>query len=172
MITNSYLRMMSRYNRWQNASLYASAMQLSDADRNIERGGFWQSIHGTLSHIFWGDRIWLSRFNKAEAPNVPLKESASFVDDWIDLVGMRSALDDVIVNWCDEFESGPVAGNLKWFSGSVGREFEAPIAVLLPHFFNHQTHHRGQVHAMITAAGGVATDTDLFLMPRELWPSP
>jgi uncharacterized damage-inducible protein DinB len=65
-----------------------------------------------------------------------------------------------------------VEGNLKWFSGSVGREVEAPLAVLLPHIFNHQIHHRGQAHAMVTAAGGVTADTDLFLMPREFWPSP
>ena len=171
MITNSYLRMFSRYNRWQNTELFGAAAKLAEEDRKKDRGAFWQSIHGTLSHIYWGDRIWFSRFNVAEAPSVPQKQSASFVDDWSELVGKRSALDDVIVEWCDAFDSGPVVGQLKWFSGSVGREVEAPLGMVLPHIFNHQTHHRGQAHAMITAAGGVTSDTDLFIMPRELWPS-
>ena len=35
---------------------------------------------------------------------------------------------------------------------------------LLMHFFNHQTHHRGQAHTMITAAKEKTGDTDLFLL--------
>lgn len=169
MITNSYLGMMSRYNRWQNKSLFGAAAQLHDDARKQDRGGFWRSIHGTLSHLYWADRIWFSRFGLVEAPAVPLKESASFVADWVELSDRRTALDDVIVGWCDSYRSGPISGELKWFSGALGREVEAPLAVVLPHIFNHQTHHRGQAHAMITAAGSVTMDTDLFLMPRELW---
>ena len=171
MITNDYLRMLSRYNRWQNAELFGAAAKLTYADRRKDRGAFWQSIHGTFSHIYWGDRIWFSRFNVCEAPSVPQKHSASYVDDWSELTSMRFALDDVIVEWCDAYETGPISGQLKWFSGTIGREVEFPLAGVLPHIFNHQTHHRGQAHAMITAAGGVTSDTDMFIMPREHWPA-
>lgn len=170
MITNDYLRMMARYNRWQNGALFGAADRLSDAGRREDRGAFWQSIHGTLSHIYWGDRMWFSRFKLCDAPGVAQKQSAAFVEDWADLTRQRGELDDRIAEWCDAFPAGPVSGQLTWFSGSLGRDTEAPLGVLLPHIFNHQTHHRGQAHAMITTAGGVTADTDLFLMPAGLWP--
>lgn len=170
MISNSYLRLMARYNRWQNTELYAAAGKLSDDARLADRGAFWGSLHGTLSHLYWADRIWLSRFNLVEPPNVPLKASATFIADWPGLSVARGALDDVIVAWTDGFETGPVNGDLKWFSGAMNREVEMPLPVVLVHFFNHQTHHRGQATALLTAAGGAMSDTDLFIMPADLWP--
>ena len=129
------------------------------------------SIHGTLSHLYWADRIWLSRFDLCEPPDVPNPRSGSFVADFDALQAKRQELDGVLINWCDGYEAGPVKGSLTWYSGAIGREAQAPLSVILTHFFNHQTHHRGQVHAMLTAAGAKPEDTDLFLMPRELWPA-
>ena len=70
MISTAYVQTMAAYNRWQNGSLYAAAGTLSDAERKQERGAFFGSIHGTLNHIVWGDRIWLSRFTPAPPPAV------------------------------------------------------------------------------------------------------
>ncbi|MDD3800182.1 MAG: DinB family protein [Novosphingobium sp.] len=170
MITDSYLRVVSRYNRWQNAALYDAAGTLDDIARRADRGAFWSSIHSTLSHLYWGDRMWLSRLGQAASPDCPLAGSGAFVEDWEDLCELRRALDDVIVSWADGFAPGIVEGQLEWFSGALNRDMEAPLGVTLHHVFNHQTHHRGQVHAMLTAAGVKTADTDLFLMPRELWP--
>lgn len=161
---------MARYNRWQNRAMYASAGSLDDTARRMERGAFWGSIHGTCAHLYWADRIWLSRFDLVEKPAVGLKESAGYVDDWTELTGLRAALDDRLIDWCDAYAPGPVEGTLTWYSGAAGREVTAPLSVILPHIFNHQTHHRGQLSAMLTAAGAATQDTDLFLMPRELWP--
>jgi uncharacterized damage-inducible protein DinB len=47
-------------------------------------------------------------------------------------------------------------------------EVRRPRALLIAHMFNHQTHHRGQVHAMLTAAGARPADTDLFMMPDAI----
>lgn len=91
------------------------------------------------------------------------------IDDWHELVARRRTVDDIIINWVDGFDTGPVTGELHWFSGAAGREVSAPLGVVLPHFFNHATHHRGQVHAMLTAAGASPQDTDLFLMPASRW---
>lgn len=171
LVSHDYLRVFSRYNRWQNRELYASANTLDDAARRTNRGAFWGSIHGTCSHLYWADRIWLSRFELVEPPNVPLSEGARFVDDWTDLENGRRTLDDLLVDWCDRFPNGPVEGTLTWYSGAAKREVTAPLSVVLLHIFNHQTHHRGQIHAMLTAAGAVTEDTDLFLMPRDHWPT-
>lgn len=171
MITHSYLRTMSRYNRWQNGETFTAASSLSDEMRREKRGAFWQSIHGTLSHIYWADRIWLSRFDLTEPPSVPLKESDKFVEDFDELAKHRIDLDDLLVRWCDDYQEGAIIGDLEWFSGAANKNVKAPLAVVLSHFFNHQTHHRGQVSAMLTAAGCETADTDLFLMPAELWPN-
>lgn len=170
MISNTFLRTMSRYNRWQNSALFSAADNLDDAMRREERGAFWKSIHGTLSHIYWADCIWMSRFDLVDAPGVPQAKSASFVQDWDQLRQKRQELDDVLVSWCDQYEHGLIRGKLSWFSGSVQRDVDAPLSVVFVHFFNHQTHHRGQAHALVTAAGQKTVDTDLFLMPEALWP--
>jgi uncharacterized damage-inducible protein DinB len=170
MITSSYLRVMARYNRWQNGEIYGAAARLEDGARQAERGAFFGSILGTLSHLYWADRIWLSRFDLCEPPDVPNQESARFVENFDELRTLRQALDETLIDFCDEADDGPITGKLTWYSGAIGGEATAPLSVIFTHFFNHQTHHRGQVHAMLTAAGESTGDTDLFLMPQELWP--
>ena len=170
MITNAYLRSMARYNRWQNESLYTAAASLSEDARREDRGAFFASIHGTLSHLYWADRIWLSRFDLCEPPDVPNAQSGQFVDDFDELTAKRAELDAVLIDFCDGYEPGPVSGSLEWYSGAIQADAKAPLSVVLTHFFNHQTHHRGQAHAMLSAAGATMEDTDLFLMPAELWP--
>lgn len=71
MITPEYLQRMARHNRWQNASIFGAADGLSDAERRQDRGAFFKSIHGTLSHLFWGDTIWMGRFDGGDGPDVP-----------------------------------------------------------------------------------------------------
>ncbi len=68
MITPEYVRTMAAYNRWQNQNLYGAADELSDAQRKEQRGAFFGSIHGTLSHLLWGDQIWMSRFAGTPRP--------------------------------------------------------------------------------------------------------
>ncbi|MEM6494213.1 MAG: DinB family protein [Pseudomonadota bacterium] len=167
MITRDYLRSMARYNRWQNEAVFAAASTLSDADRRRDRGAFFGSIHGTLSHIYWADRIWLSRFDLCEPPDVPNPQSGQFVDDFDELVAKRGDLDTILIDFCDAYEAGPVKGKLEWYSGAIKANAKAPLGVVFTHFFNHQT--RGQVHAMLTAAGVSPKDTCLFLMPLEFW---
>ena len=170
MITSDYLRSMARYNRWQNESLYEAAAGLSDEARRENRGAFFGSIHATLSHLYWADRIWLSRFDLCEPPGVPNRESGRFVGDFEELRSKREELDAVLIAFCDAYETGPVKGALEWYSGAIKANAKAPLGVVFTHLFNHQTHHRGQVHAMLTAAGAKPKDTCLFIMPLELWP--
>jgi uncharacterized damage-inducible protein DinB len=171
MITANYLRVMARYNRWQNGAIYGAAARLTDEARKEDRGAFFGSIQGTLSHLCWADRIWLSRFDLITAPPVPQRESAHYIKQFDELVNLRGELDDLLIGFCDDYGKGPVTGDLTWFSGSTMSEATAPISMIFTHFFNHQAHHRGQAHAMLTAAGERTGDTDLFLMPRELWPN-
>jgi len=165
MITPAHAQLMAAYNAWQNDSLYRAASGLDDGARRRDRGAFFGSIHETLSHVLWGDRIWLSRFSDHPAPAGGIAQSVDLYTDWNALCAGRAETDRFILAWADGLRAGDLEGGLSWFSGAVGRELTRPKWVLVTHFFNHQTHHRGQVHAMLTAAGARADDTDIPFMP-------
>ena len=167
MITPDYVRLMARYNRWQNRNLYAAADALDEAARRADRGAFFRSIHGTLSHLAWGDAMWMSRFDGAPKPTGGIADSAALHSDWDGLKAARAALDAAILDWSGRVAPAFLAGELSWFSGALKRDVTAPCATTVAHFFNHQTHHRGQIHAMLTAAGAKPGDTDLFIMPAD-----
>lgn len=165
MITPDYARMMARYNAWQNRSLYAAADTLTEAQRREDCGAFFGSIEGTLSHIYWGDTIWLQRFTGGELPKKTIAQTVEFDGGWEALKPARIALDERIAAWAGAMTNASFAGDLTWFSGAMGREVSRPRALLIAHIFNHQTHHRGQVHAMLTRFGAKPEDTDLAFMP-------
>jgi uncharacterized damage-inducible protein DinB len=165
MIDAVYVQRMARYNRWQNENLYGAADALSDAERQRTRGAFFGSIHATLNHLLWGDRIWMSRLAGTPRPEGGIPQSVSLYADWNDLKRERAAFDTVIVDWADQLEDASLAGELTWFSGAIKAEVRKPKWLLVTHMFNHQTHHRGQVHCMLTQAGSKPGDTDLPLMP-------
>ncbi len=167
MITAEFCLTMARYNRWQNLSLYTAAEGLGDAARRQDRGAFFGSIHATLSHLLWGDTIWMSRFDGWAAPEVGIPDSAAFAPEWGALTAARKTADDRIVDWAGRVDDAALEGDLSWYSGAAGRDMTVSLARCVTHFFNHQTHHRGQVHAMLTAAGARLGDTDLIFMPAE-----
>ena len=164
MITPGYIHMMARYNAWQNRSIYGAADTLTEAERQQDRGAFFGSIHGTLSHLLWGDTIWMSRFDGWEAPEVGIPDSAGFGQSWDELKAAREVADQRILDWAGRVSEDDLIGELSWYSGAMGREITKPRAMLVVQLFNHQTHHRGQVHAMLTAAGAKPDDTDIPFM--------
>jgi len=164
MITPAYIRTMASYNAEINRRLYDAAARLTDADRREPRGAFWGSIHGTLTHILWADRQLMSRFDNWPRPTTPIKESAQMIEDFAVLSAERDKADAAISGWAATVDDDWLDEDLTWFSGAANREVRAPLRLLVTHFFNHQTHHRGQVHAMLTAGGQETGDTDLFLL--------
>ncbi len=166
MITPGYVQRMARYNRWQNENLYGAADTLSDADRRLDRGSFFQSIHATLSHVLWADELWMSRLSDWEAP-VGTSREVPLYNDWSVLKTRRAAADLRFIEWGDGLTQAAVDGDLEWYSGTLKRGMTTPRAACIMQVFNHQTHHRGQVHAMLTAAGTTPDDTDIPFMPES-----
>jgi len=164
MIDVVYAQRMARYNRWQNESLYDVADALSDDERRRECGAFFGSIHKTLSHLLWGDRMWMSRFTEVQKPQGGIPESVTLYPEWEGLKRERVAFDETIVKWADGVNPDWLAGDLTWFSGAAQREVTKLKWLLVTHMFNHQTHHRGQVHCMLTQAGGKPQPTDFSLV--------
>jgi uncharacterized damage-inducible protein DinB len=164
MIGPAFVEMMAAYNAEMNRRLYSAAERLSDGERRLPRGAFWGTIHGTLCHILWADRMWMSRFDGWEKPAVAIKESVALFADFDELHKARVEADDKISAWAARVSEPWLASDQVWFSAAAGREMRASRGLLVTHFFNHQTHHRGQAHALITAAGETTGDTDLFLI--------
>ena len=167
-VTPAFVRIMAAYNGEMNTRLYDAAGRLSDAARRQERGAFWGSIHGTFSHLLWADQIWMARFDGWEAPKVGQKDSATLIADFAELRQAREVADGKITSFAGRVDEAWLAADQVWYSGSAGRELSMPRSFLMVHFFNHETHHRGQAHAMITAAGEKTGDTDLFLLPEVI----
>ncbi len=169
MITPAHVATMARYNAWQNRSLYTAADGLTDEARKQDRGAFFKSIHGTLCHLLFGDQIWLHRFAGTPVPKAKtIAESAIAIPDWADLKIERVRFDEVINGWAQNLDAGWLEGDLTWRSTAYNRDFTKPKWLLVTHLFNHQTHHRGQVHAMLTAAGAKPDDTDLGFMDEQV----
>jgi uncharacterized damage-inducible protein DinB len=161
MISLDWCRMMAAYNTEMNHRLYAAADGLEASAREADGGAFWGSIQGTLCHLVWGDTTWMSRFDAWEKPSVGMKQSPVMITDWAELKSRRAAADAKIEAWAGSLTPERLAGPLIWYSGIAGREMRMPYWITVGHFFNHQTHHRGQAHALLTRAGAATGDTDL-----------
>lgn len=167
MPNKEYALTMARYNLWQNESILAAASGLSAAERDKDRGAFFGSIQKTLSHLFWADRVWLGRFTGAPSFKGSIPESVNLISDWEEFRGERKAFDHQILQWAHDVAADWFQGDLSWFSGALGRDVTKPKTTLVIHLFNHQTHHRGQIHAMLTSAGAKPEATDVAFMPER-----
>jgi uncharacterized damage-inducible protein DinB len=163
-MTPEHFRDFARYNTWVNRRLYTACAQLSDEDYRKDRRAFFHSIHNTLNHILIGDRIWLARLTKTEHGVKRLDEI--LYDDFVGLRRAREAEDARLERYVESLDGTQLASilNYKTMAGPVGA---LPVAVILSHLFNHQTHHRGQVHAMLTQTNVPAPQLDLLYYAME-----
>ncbi len=165
MITGDFCRIMARYNMWQNNQLIGLLKVMDDAEIRRDRGGLFGGILGTLNHLIWGDAIWTSRFDGGEAHAVAIEQSPGLFPDPAAWMVARVAMDARVSRWAGTVGDERLRGVLKYYSGVAKREMSKPMALCVMQLFNHQTHHRGQVHAMLTAAGSGAPVSDLPFMP-------
>ncbi|MEM1431394.1 MAG: DinB family protein [Pseudomonadota bacterium] len=165
MVSIEYVRMMAQYNAWQNNGLIELLAAMDEAELTRDRAAFFGSILGTLNHLLWGDRIWMSRFAGWPAPAGGIPESTALTPTYAAWKAERQRTDGKMLVWAEGLRPIELRGGLTWYSGALEREVSKPKALLVMHMFNHQTHHRGQVHAMLTAAGLAPQPTDLFALP-------
>ena len=157
--------MMAAYNRWANRRLYDAVAGISDRDYRADRGAFFGSLHGTLNHLLVGDLIWMQRFTgEGDAPR---QLDAILYEDFAALRRAREALDQRIIRYAEALTDATLAGTIRYHSTRSPAELEQELAPLLLHFFNHQTHHRGQAHTLVTGITGEAPSLDLLIYQRE-----
>jgi len=114
--------------------------------------------------------MWMHRFDpeNPKPPGTKIEDTPMMFGDWQSLSAARQLLDQKIEKWAASLTQELLDIEMTWYSGTVGKELHHPFGILVAHLFNHQTHHRGQVHAMLTAAGAKTTDTDLPLLPETV----
>lgn len=167
MISPDYCRCMARYNAWQNTSLISAADGLGDAARWQERGAFFGSIAATLNHLLWADALMLARLRGDERPHARITHSLTDPAEWDVFKEMRVSRDAEVMGWAEGLSAEGLIGRVGWYPPDGAARVEMDVALCAVQMFNHQTHHRGQVHAMLTAAGAVPGVTDLPAMPLE-----
>lgn len=160
----THFQTMARYNRIANERLYAACAELADADRKMNRGAFFDSIHGTLNHILVGDRIWFGRFE-----NVPvsLRLDAELYADFGELRAARVAEDARIERFAATLDEARLTAPFEWVNTKGQPNRRAQLSPVMAHVFNHQTHHRGQVHGLLSQAGVEPPVLDLVYLIQD-----
>lgn len=175
MLAEQY-RALARYNRWMNDRLYALCAPIPDEQRKRDRGAFFRSIHGTLNHILLADRAWLGRFTRdpavAESRDADGKVMAltgkldqELYADFATLRAERAQTDAAIERWVATLTEERLKANLTYRT-SKGTPYEHPLWQAVTHFFNHQTHHRGQLTTLLMQLGHDPGVTDLVVLLR------
>jgi uncharacterized damage-inducible protein DinB len=164
------------YNTWMNRRLYAHCATLTDEERRRERGAFFGSIHRTLNHLLIADRVWMSRFTgdrerftsrDASGAAIALRSLGDEIYGDLDqLRRERVATDADIEAFVSDLTAEQLAGTLTYRT-TTGVAMEHPMWWALTHFFNHQTHHRGQVTTLLSQAGIDPGVTDLIAYIRN-----
>lgn len=163
----SYFVMFAAYNRWANERLYDAVRFLPDADYRAPRGAFFGSLHGTLNHLVVGDRIWMHRFT-GTGP-YPTQLDAILYDNFPPLERARQQEDERIISYVDGLTNADITTTFSYRTIVNPKDITQPLGPALGHFFNHQTHHRGQAHALVTQIAGNAAmpSLDLITFQRE-----
>jgi uncharacterized damage-inducible protein DinB len=168
MITPAFCQTMARYNGWMNSNIYHATAPLSDEQRTRDVGAFFGSLNGTLNHLIVADTAWMHRL----APNADLPIPAAQItalnqvltEDFAQLLAWRRALDDAINAMATSVTQATIDSELV-YKRMNGMEMRTPYAIALTHFFNHQTHHRGQATTILMQLGIDPGATDLITMP-------
>src|SRR5271166_4378870 len=146
-VHGDYFVTLARYNAWANRRLYRACEALSVVEYLRERPSSFGSLHATLNHILVTDRIWIARIEGRAPPNLKLDQI--LYGDFIGLKIARFADDERIRNMVAGIPEGLLDQPFT-YRNSRGDRFETPLSLVLGHLFNHQTHHRGQVHALLS----------------------
>lgn len=163
MTTIGMFRLQADYNRWINGQLYAVCAGIDDAERRRDLGACFRSIHGTLNHILLGDCVWLGRLRGRPFPAISLGQE--LYADFDELRARRAEADALLADYVHDLAPDDLSAPVRYTSISSGRSSALPRGVVLAHLFNHQTHHRGQVTALISRLGHDFGVMDMIRMP-------
>lgn len=164
LVGQDYVATLARYHGWANTRLAKACGELPDEEYFKTRPAFFRSIHGTLNHILLCDRIWQSRILDGEPIQVGL--DTILYEDREELRQARIAEDGKLIALVEAMSPQELGRTLR-YSNLSGQSFETPMAWVLAHLFNHGTHHRGQIHDMLSQTPVAPPSLDLMHFIRE-----
>jgi uncharacterized damage-inducible protein DinB len=159
------LRIQARANRLANHRLHTAMAALTDQDFHAPRTGFFPSLAATLNHILEVDQYYVGA----------LCGDAGLADHWsrylpdtelAPLATRQRRSDERLIAFCDTLDDAGCERSVD-MPRAEGRVQRDRAAHVLAHLFMHQTHHRGQVHAMLAGTAVAPPQLDEFLMPSE-----
>jgi len=159
-----FFRRFALYNRWANTRLYAACAALPEAEYMASRKAFFGSIHRTLNHLLLVDRIWLSRIDGGTPITDPL--DTELYTDFAALRPAREAQDRVIIDYIAA-QTEATLDAMKSYANASGQPQATRHSTILHHYFNHQAHHRGQVHDMLSQTSVAPPPLDMIYFVRE-----
>ncbi len=168
---------MAQYNTWMNRCLYDTCGALSDEERKRDLHAFFGSIHRTLNHVLLTDRVQMGRFVGADRtrsfddsgrPIEILSLDQELYADFARLRREREKTDAMIEAWTTTNEITPefLAREMVYDAMSAAGRYRVPTWIAVTHFFNHQTHHRGQITTLLNQLGRNPGVTDLMALFR------
>lgn len=157
--------MFAAYNAWANQRLYDAAATLTDGEYRRDVGAFFRSMHGTLNHVLVADRIWIKRFTGTG--EAPVTLDAILYEDLGELRIAREAEDRRIADYIDGLDETALAGTFTFTTIANPMTMTAGLGATLSHFFNHQTHHRGQAHTILSILEREPPSLDLVQFHRS-----
>lgn len=177
MSRTAHITLLARYNEWMNNKLYEAAASLPAEELATDRGAFFGSLLATLNHIAVADTIWLKRigyhprFAAALEPVAALPAPGALDQPLFDslpaLRERRAWLDRLILDWTAGLDEAGLDAVIT-YRRLNGEANNRQLGLLLLHFFNHQTHHRGQATTLLSQAGVDVGATDLLLLVPDV----
>lgn len=156
---SEHFQTLARFNAWANRTIYDAIAALPEGEYHKAcPAAYFGSIHGTLNHLLVVDRLWFGRIEKVD-PGVTGLDQILY-DDFDSLRPAREAEDARIVALVEGLDEARLAAELSYKS-MAGDPYVLPVRIILAAIFNHQTHHRGQVHALIKGAGAEPPGLDI-----------
>lgn len=154
------LALMARFNQWVNGRIYHSVAELSDEEYRRDRKAFFGSIHRTLNHLLVVDRLWTGRIRGIDPGIASLTEI--LFDEFEPLRAARRREDEDLIELVDGIDEDRFTAPVAYMRMIGDGEQRTRLDHILITLYNHQTHHRGQVHAMLTQAGVTPGDIDVI----------
>jgi len=159
------LRIQAHANRLANQRLHAAMAPLTSAELHAPRTSFFPSLMATLNHILAVDRYYIAALTRDADPEAARKQYEP-ATELAALAAAQHASDMRLVGFCDALDAAACDQVIEMPRGG-GRIQRDRAAHVLAHLFMHQTHHRGQAHAMLSGTSVKPPQLDEFLMPSE-----
>jgi len=168
MEAREYCVLMSEYNAHMNRRTYALCGEIGEEGRRADRGAFFGSIHRTLDHLVWADRLFEMRLTGRPRVGPPVGVAEESEPDFGRLRAERERLDASLLAWAREVTPETLAAPFDFRPLSYPVAQRMPLYVLAVQMFNHQTHHRSQVLTLLTQMGVEVGSTDIPYIPFVL----